>query len=342
MTSPSGVVADATVVPDDVVAALRAAQHVALVGHVTPDADALASMGALWLALPELGKHGHMIVPPGSVSRKLEYLFEFSGLLPEPPQKLLDCDLIVALDTAKEKRLSTGDVDALATNIPLVNIDHHATNTGFGQVQWIVGHSSSTSELTYAVLQALGVTITPTIATLLYAGIHTDTQGFSLANTGANALAVGEALARAGADIPAICERMHRSHSRGEFQLLSIVYGNTKVSDDGRLAWSTASYDEIATTGCTASDIDDQVEVPRSVAGISAAILFSEAKRGKVRMNFRGEQGLSILPLAQEFGGGGHNAAAGAILDGTIEEITARVLPAALRFVAEHGVKSAE
>jgi phosphoesterase RecJ-like protein len=326
--------ADPAVVPPEICAALRAARQIALVSHVTPDADALASLGALWLALPELGKHAHLVLPEGTVSRSLRYLVNYAGLRAATSADVKDCDLIAALDTAKQRRLNGEEHLVALTRIPILNIDHHATNPLFGRWNWIVPRASSTSELVYAVLRALGCQITPTIATLLYAGIHTDTQGFSLNNTTANALLVGHELALAGAQIPEVCERLHRSRSRGEFELLSIIYRNTRVADNGRLAWSTASYAEIASTGCAANDIDDQVEVPRSIEGILVAILFTEGRQGKVRMNFRGEKNVAVLELAQKFGGGGHQAAAGAILDGTIPEVTARVLPAALEFVA--------
>jgi phosphoesterase RecJ-like protein len=330
---PSPAATDPAVVPPEVCAAIQAAHEIALLSHVTPDADALASLGALWLALPELGKRAHLVLPEGTVSRNLQYLVRFAGMQPATCDDVKDCDLIVALDTAKERRLN-GEAHLVAlTRIPILNIDHHATNPLFGRWNWIVPHASSTSELIYAVLRALGCQVTPTIATLLYAGLHTDTQGFSLNNTTANALHVGHELALAGARIPEVCERLHRSRSRGEFALLGTIYRNTRVSDDGRLAWSTATYEEITSAGCTASDIDDQVEIPRSIAGIAVAILFSEGRRGKVRMNFRGEGGVTVLALAQGFGGGGHQASAGAILDGTISEVTARVLPVALQFV---------
>lgn len=325
---------DPAVVPAEICTALRGARHVALVGHVTPDADALASMGSLWLALPELGAHPHLVLPAGSVSRQLDYLVRYAGLRPCHAADLKELDLILALDTAKDKRLNQEEHQTALTNIPILNIDHHATNTGFGRWNWIVPEASSTSELVHALLCALGCRITPTIATLLYAGIHTDTQGFSLSNTGPNALRVGHALALAGARIPQVCERMHRSRSRGEFQLLSIVYGNTRVSEDGRLAWSTVSHAELSATGCRAADIDDQVEIPRQIEGICVAILFSEGEPGKIRMNFRGERGVSVLELATQFGGGGHHASAGARLAGTMDEIVAQVLPAALAFVA--------
>ena len=326
--------ADPATVPLEVCDAIRAAHEIALISHVTPDADAIASLGALWLALPELGKHAHLVLPAGTVSRHLQYLVRYAGLRPAGAADVRDCDLIAALDTAKDRRLNHEDHLVALTRIQILNIDHHATNTQFGRWNWIVGGASSTSELVYGVLRALGCQVTPTIATLLYAGIHTDTQGFSLTNTTAHALQVGHELAQAGAQIADVCERMHRSHSRGEFELLSVIYRNTRVSADGRLSWSTASCDEIAATGCNASDIDDQVEVPRSIEGIAVAILFTEGKRGKVRMNFRSESGVSVLELAQKFGGGGHHASAGAIIDGTIDEVTARILPAAREFVA--------
>lgn len=323
-----------TAVPAEICDAIRAAHQIALVSHVTPDADALASLGAMWLALPELGKRPHLILPEGTVSRSLQYLVGYAGLRAAHSADVQDCDLIAALDTAKERRLNSAEHLVALTSIPIVNIDHHATNPRFGRWNWIVPQASSTSELVYALLRALGCQVTPTIATLLYAGLHTDTQGFSLNNTTANALRVGYELAVAGAQIPEVCERLHRSRSRGEFELLGIVFRNTGVSPDGRLAWSTAAYDEISAAGCTASDIDDQVEIPRAIEGVRVAILFTEGHRGKVRMNFRGEGGVSVLPLAQEFGGGGHHSSAGAILDGTIPEVTARVLPAATKFVA--------
>jgi len=334
MMTATSVRPDVGGVPGELREAIQSAAHVALVAHVTPDADAIAALGALWLALPELGKYPHLALPEGTVSRQLRYLVRYAGLNPATPAELSRCDLVLALDTAKERRLNVeGDVAALP-RVPILNIDHHATNTQFGRWNWVVSDASSTSELVYGLLRALDCRITPTIATLLYAGIHSDTQGFSLPNTGPACLQIAHELALAGARIAEVCERLHRSQSRGEFALLSLVYRNTHVSDDGRLAWSTASCDEIAATGCNAADIDAQVEVPRAIEGIALAILFTEGEPGKVRMNFRGERGMSVLALAQQFGGGGHHGSAGARLEGTIAEVSQRVLPAALRYVA--------
>ena len=325
---------DNRIVPDEICAAIRSAKTIAATGHVTPDVDCVAVLGALWLALPELGIEPRIAMPEGSVSRRMSHLVKMSAMKFASTEELAKCDMVMVLDTAKEKRVNIdGKLEALP-GVPVVNIDHHATNKSFGKWNWVVGDASSTSELMYFLLRALGCQITPTIATLLYAGMHGDTQGFSLSNTSPSCLGVAHDLAQAGARIQEICELMNRSQSRSEFDLLRVIYANTHVSEDGQLAWSTADYDEIHGAGCCAEDIDDQVEVPRQLDGTRVIILFTEGYQGKVRMNFRGEGGISILELAQQFNGGGHHAAAGAILPGTIDEVVNTVLPKARAFVA--------
>ena len=90
---------------------------------------------------------------------------------------------------------------------------------------------------------------------------------------------------------------------------------------------------EIANAGCTAADIDEQVEIPRALDGTRMALLFTEGNRGWVRINFRGKGGIGVLDLAKSLGGGGHYEAAGAILEGTVEEVVTRVLPVAEQYL---------
>ncbi len=319
--------------PADLCDAIRSASRVALAGHVTPDADCIGAIGALWLALPELNVTPVVSLPTDTVARRLRFLVEHAAIPSSAPGELRSADLVIALDTAKYPRLNVDGGREVLDGKPIINIDHHATNTQFGQWNWISGQRSSTSEMVYDLLLTLGCQITPTIGTLIFAGIHTDTQGFSLSNTTSRSLAVGHEVTAAGARVHEVCERLHRSHSRSEFALMQVIYGNTRVSDDGRLAWSTASFDEIRATGCNANDIDNQVEVPRSVEGIDIALLLSEGVNGKVRINFRGEGGRGVLDLARQFNGGGHHASAGAIVDGPLKAVTERVVAAAREYL---------
>lgn len=319
---------------EDLLPVIRSARRVALIAHVTPDADCIGSIGALWLALPELGIAPEAVLPEGTVSRKMTHLAGYAGLRPASMDAVRRCDLALVLDTAKDRRVNVpGKLEALPET-PVMNIDHHTTNTRFGRWNWVDASRSSTSEMVYELITALGCQVTPTIATLLYAGIHSDTQGFSLSNATPRSLAVGHSLAASGARVREVCERLHRSYSPGEFELLKTVYANTRLGAGGKLAWSTLSSQEIARSGCNANDIDDQVAVPRSIEGIAIAMLLSEAVPGKVRINFRGEGEVDVLRLAEQFGGGGHTASAGAMIDGDIGEVTARVVAAAEAYVS--------
>jgi phosphoesterase RecJ-like protein len=318
-----------SLVPDALISAIRGARRIAVMGHETPDADAVGSAGALTLALQSLGIDARLILP-GGLSRKVAFLIEFAGLQPYTDASGLEgCDLAIVCDTAKEKRVNCPGGYAALAGIPLINVDHHAGNTGFGAHRWIDGSRSSTSEMAFELIRALGATLTVPTATLLYAGVHSDTKGFSLSNTTPRSLLVGHELAAAGARISELCEQLDRSLPRAEFMLNQLVYANTRISDDGRMAWSAASYEEIQRTGCSADTIDDQVEIPRSVAGIRLAILFTEGEPNVVRMNFRGEGGLSVLRLAEQFGGGGHHAAAGARRRAPFQTVIEEVLAAA-------------
>jgi len=242
-------------------------------------------------------------------------------------------DGFVALDAAKKSRCAVepGLKDTnWSLGRKLINIDHHESNTRFGDVNWVVPTASSTAELVFYLLQAAALPVSAVTASLLYAGIHSDTLGFSLANTAPSSLSVAADLVRRGADVAALGQRLVRSQRQSEFELLRVIYDNTRLVAGGRLAYSSASYEEIVGAGCTAADIDDQINVPRSLDGVRLAILFTEGNKGKTRINFRSSGDVTVLDLASKFGGGGHRQSAGVVLDCGLKEAIDRVLPRAV------------
>ncbi len=317
----------------DLVGTLESWSRTVIIAHVTPDADALGSMFALAKVFGngDDGRVATVSLPESSLSQRLGFLHEWAKVPVAQVEDFAHADGFVVVDTAKKPRCN------LPAELPedwdsgrrIVNIDHHASNTGFGWINWVVGDASSSAELVYRLLKFWEKRIDPLVASLLYAGIHTDTSGFSLPNTSESALSAAAELVGKGADVVELGERLERSQQLSEFKLLRTIYANTRLTADGRIAYSTADYQEIAEAGCTAADIDDQVSVPRSLQGTRLAMLFTEGVRGKTRINFRGEAGVPVLELAKGFGGGGHTAAAGAIIEGIPSEVVARVLPEA-------------
>ncbi|MGD2111685.1 MAG: DHH family phosphoesterase, partial [Phycisphaerae bacterium] len=297
-------------VPQELVELIRSWRAPVVIAHVVPDADALGAMLTMATALSSGDCKPKVSLPDGSLSQKLTFMLDSAAPPVANEDDFTAADGFLVLDTAKKSRCNVGPALAetdWSANRPIGNIDHHETNTRFGDVNWVVEPSGSTCELVYYLLRRAEVPISPRMASWLYAGIQTDTLGFSLPTTNAWALKAAAHLVVLGADVAQLGERLCRSQRQSEFELLRIVYDNTKTLADGRLAYSTAGYDEIHNAGCTAADIDDQISIPRSLDGAELAMLFSEGHKGHTRVNFRGAGSVTVVELAAEFGGGGHS-----------------------------------
>ncbi len=303
------------------------------IAHVVPDADALGSMFAMYLAWKSEPCSPKVSLPKGCLSQRLQFLADWTSPVVATSEDFQNADGFVVLDTAKKPRCniekSVKETDWSAGR-PVVNIDHHDTNTMYGDVDWVVSGASSTCELAYFLIRAAGLNIDWTIASLLLSGIQTDTLGFSLPTTSAHSMQAAAELLQLGAKMDVLGERLFRSQTRSEFDLLRVIYANTKTMAEGQLSYSFAGYDDIHDAGCTAADIDDQISVPRSLDGARLSILFTEGNQGKTRINFRGSGNVHVIDLAAEFNGGGHTQAAGAILNCGVEEAMEKVLPRAI------------
>ncbi len=331
-------------IPPDLVSSLTGNPSPLVAGHVTPDADCLSSMFALAKGIEQsTSRTVFCALAEGSLSKKLEFMVDFAQVNIAGLRECLDAKVLAICDTAKERRVNLPNElgEQLRNGRLIINIDHHASSTRFGDINYVDEHASSTAELIYRIFQHAGWELTPTIATLLCIGICADTVGFSLATTTVTTFEAAADLVAHGADIMLVGDRLWRFQSQDEFQLRRIVYDNTRLSSTGRIAFSSASFEEITRSGCTAADIDDQVEIPRALAGAYIAILFTEGRQGHVRINLRSKTGIGVLELARRIGGGGHRLAAGAIIKGTIEEAMSKLIPLAEEHLDEYAARSA-
>lgn len=325
--------------PQEVIEALAGPGPVVVAGHVTPDADCLGSTMALaWALHRTRGVETAVALPDGSVSSRLRFMVDLGRPVLATPAAVASAGRVVVCDTAKFPRINMDEASRSGIEqrgTAVINIDHHASNTAFGRVNWVDAAASSTCEMIHRLFKAQDWPISPEVASLLYAGIHGDTVGFSLPNTSAAALQAAGDLVACGADVGRIGEQLCRSLQQREFNLRRVIYDNTRLSPSRRIAFSTANHYEITRAGCSAVDIDDQVEIPRSLEGAKMAVLFTEGNPGKVRINLRSKSGVGVLELARRIGGGGHDEAAGAIMNGQIEDAVATLLPLAERYLDE-------
>ncbi|HVP09659.1 MAG TPA: bifunctional oligoribonuclease/PAP phosphatase NrnA [Phycisphaerae bacterium] len=318
--------------PAEFVETLRDVRRPLIVAHVTPDADAVGGMLGMATAMREHGIEAVVGLPTATLASKLRFMVDLVPQTPLAEQWSADgrYDSAIVLDTASEKRINIRPPLDLAGPLPIFNIDHHITNTDFGTHNWVVPHATSTSEMVARLIVGMGWPLSTAVASLLYAGIHGDTAGFSLPSTSADSLRIAAGLVQAGADVGHIGEQLCRSQNRSDFELLRRVYDHTKVVEDGLIAYSHLSHQDIAGAGCKADDIDDQVSIPRALKGVRIALLFSEGEPGVIRVNLRGEGRVTVVEIAKKFGGGGHAQAAGIrFYDKTMDEAIREVIATA-------------
>lgn len=318
---------------DEVLAALRAAKRIALVSHRDPDPDTIGSAVAVGLALEQLGKtvSYHCADPVPEFIRFLARADRFST---DPPPG--DADLMLTVDFGDAARAKF----ALPPQVPVVNVDHHATNLGFGDAglaSLVDVSSAATGELISRVIDGLGARWTPEMATAALLAIMTDTGSFQFPNTDSRALERAARLRDLGADLQAITYNVFRNKRFEALKLTGIALTRLVREDGGLLVWSWADRADVVASGAREEDMSGLVQQIARSSGMRLALLFS-AQEGGLRVSCRtsvSPPSVDAAALMARFGGGGHVRAAGALIPGEPAEIRERVLAGARLALAE-------
>lgn len=318
---------------DDVLAALRAARRIALVSHRDPDPDTIGSAVAVGLALEGLGKtvSYHCADP---VPESIRFLARTDRFVTEPPPA--DVDLMLTVDFGDAARAKF----PLPAGVPVVNIDHHATNAGFGDAglaSLVDVSSAATGELISRVIDGLGATWSPEMATAALVAIMTDTGSFQFPNTDSRALMRAARLRELGADLQAITYNVFRNKRFEALKLTGIALTRLVREDGGELVWTWADYEDVVATGAREEDMSGLVQQIARSAGMRLSLLFT-AQPGSLRISCRTSDSppsVDASALMAGFGGGGHRRAAGALIPGDPAEIRERILTAARLALAE-------
>lgn len=315
---------------DDVVAALREASSLCVVGHVRPDGDCVGSQLGLGMALRAAGK-SVQIWNEDPLPRKLAFL-DPDGLFGRPKAgQQFDC--VVATDCASFERLGKAG-DCIGERKLLVNIDHHPSNTRYGNLNWVVPEAPSTGELILELLKRARWPITRTIADCLFAAISTDTGSFRYASTRPETFCAAAALVDHGADLGKIGHHVYDSHPISRFRLLRHVYRQCRLTHEDRIAYFWLRKGDYSRAGAEREESEGLIDHIRSIEPVIVACVFEEADEGLVRVSLRSKSDrVDVNAVAQQFGGGGHRLAAGARITGTPLAVQRRVLRALRRAI---------
>jgi phosphoesterase RecJ-like protein len=310
---------------DRILEALRQSQTLCVVGHIRPDGDCVGSQLGLTLALRNEGKQV-LCWNEDPVAQKYEFL-DPSRLL-QKPRPGCEFDCVIATDAASFERLGAAG-PCVAQRKLLINIDHHQSNTRFGDLNWVSAREPSTGELIFRLLRVAKWPITKPIADCLFTAVSTDTGSFQYPSTRPGTFRVAAELVRRGADLARICEEVYQSYPVSRAKLLKHVYSHFRLACQNRIAYFWLRNADFARTGAESCDSEGLIDHIRAIAPVVVACVFEEVAPGLTRISLRSKsQQVNVNDIAAQFGGGGHPAAAGARVPGNPLSVQRKVIAA--------------
>ncbi len=307
---------------------LRGARRVLVYSHVRPDGDAIGSILALGLTLQAQGITAVELWCEDAVPGALRFL-EGADKIRRPPKEPQAFDVVVAVDTATRDRGGESLLRAIAPGACLINIDHHATNDAYGDLNYIDPSSPATAQILFDFLMETAMPISPAVATALFVGIATDTGFFQYAGTTAHTHEIVAHLIRAGVDGPSVASALNDHSPRRRFELMRVFLDHATFEYEGQVASSYLLLSDFEKTGANSEDVEGLINLIRGVESVKVAVLFEEIPDGKVRVSMRSKSpSVDVSAVCTRFGGGGHPAAAGARVAGKMDETRDLVMKA--------------
>jgi phosphoesterase RecJ-like protein len=318
---------------------VAAAKRFVLTSHVRPDCDALGSELAMADVLEAVGKRVRIVngqaTPPNLAFLDPRGRIETLGVdvsADELSGELGGDDVVMVLDTSAWQQLGPMADVLRSTKARKIVVDHHVSGDDLGAELFKDMSAEATGHLVVQAADALGVALTADIAHAAFAAIATDTGWFRFNSTTAKTMQVAARLIGAGAHPQSIFTELYEQDTLARLQLRGRILARAKADLAGRLIYTAALAEDFEATGALPTDTEDVINLTLGVAGVEVAVIFVAADGGKggdkFKLSFRSRSKVDCSQLAEKFGGGGHKAAAGASIDGPIEQAQAVVLDA--------------
>lgn len=296
-----------------------------VVSHVQPDGDAVSSTLAVGWLLSCLGKK-YTMLNEGPIPQRMEYLWHADEIV-----NLADGELprtysnVICVDCADFQRVGLTQ-RFFAQDALIANIDHHPTNNGYGFVTLIKPDAAATAEILFDLLKTFEVEWDIDIATAIYTGLLTDTGGFRYTNTSPKVMAAVSELLALGVNGPELAETLLEEMTLAQVKVLNRALNTLQLTPQGDVAWVYVTPQDMLECNAANEDLEGIVNYPRNIRGVEVGMLFKVIDETAVKVSLRSAGKVDVAALAQVFGGGGHTRAAGARVEGTLEQAIPRVL----------------
>ena len=308
---------------NQIIRELKSAKTVAIGGHMRPDGDCIGSELAVAYVLKRLGKKV-TVFNQDMMPEKLAFLDPKKIL--RSPKKAKHYDCVVVPDCATYERMGTV-CKAISKRKTLINIDHHGSNSRYGDINWIDSNSPSTGELIFRLIKQANWTITSDIADCLFTAISTDTGSFQYATTRPFTYHTAAELVTKGANLARICEEVYQSYPLSRVKLQKHLYNSFKLIANNKIAYFWIRHTDYDKAGAIPDESEGLIDHIRDIQGVKVACLFEEIEPEITRISLRSKlPELDVSTIAVSFGGGGHQSAAGARISGKQQTIQRQVL----------------
>lgn len=294
----------------EVIKMLNEAKSVLITGHVRPDGDSVGCM----IALSQLLNRAGIKAVATSLKNGLggpQFLTGVCDMITPKSAARKKFDVVLTVDCGSLERVPK-ELHKLLDKAIVINIDHHQTNTRFGDLNLINSKSSSTGEMVWKIAKKAGWKLDSISAEALWVSLITDTGRFAYDMTSPTTLRCAADLLACGVRTSFFNDQLYCSFSRVNMELKRRAFKSLKITDHNHIASVTLTGRDFAETGGTKADAEDIIEIPRSLVGNKVAIFFYGSEDNEeTRISLRTREPLDATTLVHQFGGGGHPRAAG-------------------------------
>lgn len=293
---------------------LDGCSKIIIAGHVNPDGDAIGSCLAFALCMKAVGKQPCVLL--GEYSRKYDFLqgreFVYNG-----DYKEVSGDAFVAFDTSAKSRLTEAALKVFERTKLKIVVDHHISNSNFGDYNFVIPDASSTSEIVYDIAceyKSLTNGTAKAIAENIYTGILSDTNGFRHDSTSAKTHYIAADLISKGINFNAIYTRTQMSRSLEEVRIFATALNKFKIDEAYPIAYTSITVGDMEEAGAKYSDLDNIVEYFLNIDGVEVSFMLKEHSETRTKVSMR-SRNIDVSQIAVSLGGGGHKKAAGVTLE---------------------------
>ena len=301
--------------PEELVQHLKQGQRFVVASHQRPDGDAIGSAMAMALALRAIGKDATVVtdgIPPVFLQP-----FPDVASIRITPEVTDTFDAALIMECSELARTGVKGLD----RSPVMNIDHHPGNTGYGAINWVDESAAACGEMAFTLIEALGAPLTREVATHVYLAVLTDTGSFHFSHLSPRTYEIARRCVEAGADPQWIARTHYDSNSLARVRIFGAVMNGMVIVDEGRVALLSITRQTMTDLSGTSDDLEGLINFPLTVKDIEAVAFFKEIGDHDWRVSLRSKGTVDVGAIARWQGGGGHTNAAGCSAKGALDEV---------------------